>query len=131
MRALRCSAVQPRSCPRGSRKSACCSISKHRLECVVDIGISRLGLVGGLLLSAIVLHAAPAQESNGAGRESALPAPLQSKALVDRYCVTCHSQRLKTGNLVLQDRDFDHIASDAGVWEKAVRKVRVGMMPPP
>jgi mono/diheme cytochrome c family protein len=47
-----------------------------------------------------------------------------------QYCISCHNERLKTAGLVLDSRDFEHPAADAEVWEKVVRKVQVGMMPP-
>ncbi len=62
---------------------------------------------------------------------AASPAPTQShKATLDRYCVTCHSDRLKTAGLTLESIDTANIAGAPDVWEKVVRKVRVGMMPP-
>lgn len=54
----------------------------------------------------------------------------QQKALLKQYCVTCHNQRAKTGGLELDKLDLGHVAGDAEVWEKVVRKVRAGMMPP-
>ncbi|HWV93712.1 MAG TPA: DUF1592 domain-containing protein, partial [Vicinamibacterales bacterium] len=62
---------------------------------------------------------------------AASPAPTQShRATLDRYCVTCHSDRLKTAGLTLESIDTANIAGAPDVWEKVVRKVRVGMMPP-
>ena len=52
------------------------------------------------------------------------------KALMDQYCVTCHNERLKTGGLALDSLKPDRIAADAETWEKIVRKVRAGLMPP-
>ncbi|MGH9594048.1 MAG: DUF1587 domain-containing protein, partial [Bryobacteraceae bacterium] len=57
--------------------------------------------------------------------------PASQKALLDKYCVTCHNQRLKTANLTFDTMDLAHPSSDAQVWERAVRKLRGGMMPPP
>ncbi len=57
-------------------------------------------------------------------------APSSQKALVDKYCVTCHNQRLKTANLMLDSVSVDQVASNADLWEKVVRKVRGGSMPP-
>jgi len=62
-----------------------------------------------------------------------VPAPVpdvNAKAVVDQYCVTCHNARLKTGGLVLQDFDFEHLADHAQVAETVVRKLRAGLMPP-
>ena len=54
------------------------------------------------------------------------------RALVDKYCVSCHNARLKTGGLVLDKdaADLAGVASHADVWEKVVRKLHGRMMPP-
>ncbi|HYR90076.1 MAG TPA: DUF1592 domain-containing protein [Terriglobia bacterium] len=54
----------------------------------------------------------------------------EQRALVDKYCVTCHNQRTKTGGLVLENMDLARVSEGAEVWEKVIRKVRGGMMPP-
>jgi len=61
-----------------------------------------------------------------AGRAAAEPS-----ATVNRYCVTCHNQRLKTAKLELDTLDLTHPEKDALTWERAIRKLRGGMMPPP
>ena len=53
------------------------------------------------------------------------------RAMLDHYCVTCHNQKLKTANLTFDTMDLTHVGKDAAVWERAVRKLRGGMMPPP
>ena len=55
----------------------------------------------------------------------------QARALLDKYCVTCHNARLKTANLTFDKMDLSQVAGDGAVWERAVRKLRGGMMPPP
>src|SRR5437773_4185362 len=55
------------------------------------------------------------------------PAP---RPLIDQYCVTCHNQRVKTAGLMLDKMDPAHVAQDREAWEKVVRKLRAGMMPP-
>ena len=49
---------------------------------------------------------------------------------VATYCVTCHNDKLKTGGLALDRPDLADVAAHADVWEKVIRKVRTGMMPP-
>jgi hypothetical protein len=51
--------------------------------------------------------------------------------MLDRYCVTCHNQRLVTAGLKLDDADVANPGAGAEMWEKVVRKLRTGMMPPP
>ncbi|MBM4409257.1 MAG: DUF1587 domain-containing protein, partial [Chloroflexi bacterium] len=50
---------------------------------------------------------------------------------LERYCLTCHNQRLRTAGLTLDDADVDRAGQHAEVWEKVVRKLRTGSMPPP
>src|SRR5580700_6125671 len=52
------------------------------------------------------------------------------RAVLDKYCVTCHNQRLKTGGLTLDNVDLAKVPAQAEVWEKVVRKLRSGTMPP-
>jgi hypothetical protein len=61
----------------------------------------------------------------------AVRAGAEPSATVNRYCVTCHNQRLKTAKLELDTLDLAHPEKDALVWERAIRKLRGGMMPPP
>jgi mono/diheme cytochrome c family protein len=52
------------------------------------------------------------------------------RAVVQRYCQTCHNARTKAGGLQLDQLDADHPDRDPQSWEKVVRKLRTGMMPP-
>ena len=54
------------------------------------------------------------------------------RALLDQYCVGCHNQGVLSGGLSLEAEviDLTDIAEDAEVWEKVVRKLRAGAMPP-
>ncbi len=73
----------------------------------------------------LALMAAPQQDGD------APPAANPNRALVDRYCVTCHNQRLKTAKLELDTLDLAHPEKDGVKWERVIRKLRGGMMPPP
>ena len=53
------------------------------------------------------------------------------RALLDQYCVTCHNERLATAGLLLDESDVEHVGAGADTWEKVVRKLRSGEMPPP
>src|SRR5262249_5266112 len=57
-------------------------------------------------------------------------APVAVRAALDRYCVTCHNQRLKTAGLALDELDPGDAGRHPEVWEKVVRKIRAGVMPP-
>jgi hypothetical protein len=76
---------------------------------------------------------APAPRSTGVVRAAAKPpaaVEAPDPALVKQYCVTCHNQRLKTGGLALDTVDLSHVGADAETWEKVVRKIKTGLMPP-
>jgi hypothetical protein len=72
----------------------------------------------------------------GAGRLWAAPRQpaanevTPQKALIDKYCVSCHNQTARTAGLMLDKMDLGRGPQDAEVWEKAIRKLRGGMMPP-
>jgi hypothetical protein len=65
--------------------------------------------------------------------QSASPPPTTDtrRALLDRYCVTCHNDRLETANLSLQGLDLTKVADRAELWERVIHKLRAGAMPPP
>jgi hypothetical protein len=73
------------------------------------------------LVAASVIVAAPQAQT---------PA-VKHRATLDQYCVTCHNDRLKTSNLSLEHLDFATIGDHPDVWERVVRKLRAGVMPPP
>jgi len=52
------------------------------------------------------------------------------RALVDQYCMSCHSDRLKSGGLALSQLNLDATDQSAEVAEKVIRKLRGGLMPP-
>jgi len=88
-----------------------------------------LFMMRNLLLAALAagtLAAAPQQTVKAAPAD-----PNANKALVNRYCVTCHNQKLRTAKLAFETMDLDHPEKDALTWERAIRKLRGGMMPPP
>ncbi|HTW64374.1 MAG TPA: DUF1592 domain-containing protein [Bryobacteraceae bacterium] len=69
------------------------------------------------LAGAAALHAEPSTSS-------------PQHALINQYCVVCHNQKVKTAGLMLDQADVDHAGQHAEIWEKVVRKLRGGMMPP-
>ena len=80
----------------------------------------------GVLLS---LAACTAALSVALGSQRAAP-PSPHRALLDQYCVTCHNQQAKTAGLMLDKLDPGQAPDNPEVWEKVIRKLRGGMMPP-
>jgi hypothetical protein len=68
------------------------------------------------------------------GRDASASARLvltaEDQAVVKRYCLSCHNDRLKTANLSLEGISTQPIGSAPAVWEKVIRKLRSGAMPP-
>jgi|RhiMethySRZTD1v2_1073278.scaffolds.fasta_scaffold18740_4 mono/diheme cytochrome c family protein len=85
----------------------------------------RRGCVGGLI-AATVWVAAP--DARGVQGTAASPPP--PRAVFDKYCVGCHNQRVKTAGLALDVLDPAQVGVHAEAWEKVVRKLRTGAMPP-
>src|SRR5215475_9656998 len=81
-------------------------------------------LLGGILAVAIlgISQTAPPPTSADATRH---------RATLDQYCVTCHNDRLKTSNLSLEHLDLAAAGDRPEIWERVVRKLRAGVMPPP
>ena len=79
-----------------------------------------------LVLALASVVALPAQTSSQEATSAAA-----SRALLDRYCITCHSERLRPGNLALDTADVGQIGEQAAVWEKVLQKLRTEAMPPP
>ena len=80
------------------------------------------------LLSAgwAVISASTAQDAPAAPTAAAA----NHRAVLDRYCVTCHNQRTKASGLALDGLDVARPSADGEVWEDVARKLRARTMPP-
>jgi len=75
--------------------------------------------------------ARPGNQEPGAGSTPSPAAGTPSRALLDRYCVGCHNQRLVTEGRPAFDRlDLGQVGAHASDLEKIVKKLRSGQMPP-
>jgi mono/diheme cytochrome c family protein len=59
------------------------------------------------------------------------PTTLDARAVLDKYCVTCHNQRLRTAGLSLDGVDITQASATPELWERVIAKLRAGSMPPP
>src|SRR5215471_16808876 len=85
--------------------------------------MNRSGPIGMLLAGFIVLIAVDGVAQTPAAGSS-------EQALLNQYCVTCHNAKTKVAGLALDTMDVEHIGDNAVLWEKVIRKIRTGMMPP-
>jgi cytochrome c551/c552 len=93
----------------------------------------RIGIAATLLLVAGIANVetqAPLDSARSRPQATTTATAPTPQAVVDRYCLTCHNTRLKTGGLTLEGLAVTQAGQQPQVWEKVVRKVRTGMMPP-
>lgn len=62
-------------------------------------------------------------------RKTAVPS-VDVRDVLDNYCIDCHNNGMRKGGLALDTLDFDHVQERPEIWEKVIRKLRAGMMPP-
>jgi hypothetical protein len=60
-----------------------------------------------------------------------LAATVNRDALVNQYCLQCHNTKVKSGGLVLEGFSATNPSTHPEIWEKVVRKLGAGEMPPP
>ncbi len=101
------------------------------------IGCIGIGLTLGASLQASEWNVRQSSTSRPAVRNqpsALIPAAVSpQRAFLDRYCVTCHNQRSKTGQdtgLMLDRIDVAAAGESPQVWEKVVGRIRSGTMPP-
>ena len=101
----------------------------------VKIGLVAASAVSVLLM--LVAQSSPIRASqvqgDGSATRTSATSPATSRALVDRYCVTCHNPRNKAnaGHLDLTTVDLAMPAQHAEIFETVIAKLRAGLMPPP
>jgi mono/diheme cytochrome c family protein len=90
-------------------------------------------LLAGAVLALVVSPAFVQTRVAGqaAGQAAAAADVNRHQAMLNTYCTGCHNSRAKVGGLALDDLDLRAAADDAEVWEKALRKLRGHLMPPP
>src|SRR5262245_52987912 len=89
---------------------------------------------GVLLVAVSYVNTGAARQADAQARSPQVPADQTTatpRAVLDRYCVGCHNERLKTAGLMLDKLDAEHVATSSAQWEKVARKLRTGEMPPP
>jgi mono/diheme cytochrome c family protein len=84
------------------------------------------GLAAVYLGGGYVGAAAPQRQTD----TRSVPAAPAETALVTRYCVTCHNERLQTAGLALNALDIASAGTSPEIWESVVRKLRARAMPP-
>ncbi len=85
-------------------------------------------IFGAMGIALAVAGYLPAAELQSASSSPQAASP--HRALLNRYCVTCHNEKLKTAGLVLSTIHVEDVSAGAETWEKVLRKLQTGAMPP-
>jgi mono/diheme cytochrome c family protein len=88
------------------------------------------GEPGGGTAATPAVKATPQAPAKTEARAAASVPDVNARAVVDKYCITCHNARLKTAGLLLDELDLTHLGDHAEKGEIIVRKLRAGLMPP-
>jgi hypothetical protein len=86
-------------------------------------------LIGSGALVLLAGFGAPVAAAQQA-RADASPASDDYGAVLQKYCTTCHNERLRTAGLTLEGLDVRHPEARVDVWEKIIQKLRSRTMPP-
>ncbi len=93
-------------------------------------GFSRTASVLFIVLLAVIARSAT-PSADAQQPAAAAPAPASPEAaFLNQYCIGCHNQRAKIGGLALDSLDIAKVGPASETWEKVVKKIRTGMMPP-
>ena len=94
-------------------------------------GVVSAGLATALVAGLAAVPAAAQSAGEEAPPSTAVSSPAtDSRQLLNRYCITCHNERLETAGLNLEAFDVAHVSDGAETWEKVVQKLRTATMPP-
>jgi len=96
--------------------------------------LRRRHVIGAMTLLTLVwltgvsgaMRVAFAQAPSSSASESAAQRPV-----LEKYCFSCHNEKLRTGGVALDTLDMSGVSANAEVWEKVISKLRAGSMPPP
>ena len=92
-----------------------------------------LGAISACSLGFVVYGQTAGQRGQAAPvvKPAAPPAYAAQKAVIEEYCQECHNNKARIGNLSLEELNIARVQDNVKEWEKVVRKLRAGMMPPP
>ena len=88
--------------------------------------IAPLSCLAGLIAASGFMFALEAQQPSA----GAPAPPAAHREVINKYCVSCHNERMKRGALALDTVVALDVGENPEVWEKVVRKVRARQMPP-
>src|SRR5688572_4793300 len=72
----------------------------------------------------------PAQPVAGPAQAAQPGAYEAQRTVLEDYCVECHNKSARIGGLAIDELNIARVQDNVKEWEKIVRKLRAGMMPP-
>ena len=96
----------------------------------VGIGMRQLQVAAPVAGFAIALLTLAQPKPVSAGIQGVPETGIPEQALVNRYCLGCHNDQALRGGLSLEDASLAKIAGHEALWERVLRKLRAGAMPP-
>ena len=87
-------------------------------------------MAGTALSMVLAVSGQTPQRTAQPGAAPAAKAVAAQQAIFDEYCMECHSKSARNGNLSIEDLNLSNVADHRKEWEKIVKKLRAGMMPP-
>jgi cytochrome c551/c552 len=84
-----------------------------------------------LQLSLVVFISGVAILYSGLSSQAQRANILAQRTLIEENCVGCHNQKSNTAGVSLENLNYDNVGENAALWERVLRKVRTGQMPPP
>jgi mono/diheme cytochrome c family protein len=79
----------------------------------------------------VLMTSVAAWQNRAIGQSPAATESDPQRAMLNTYCVGCHNTRVRTGGIAFDALDPQTAADNAQTWEKALRKLRGRLMPPP
>jgi len=101
-----------------------CNNNDRRIDLPMKIRL----LLGSVTITAMVLAF---QQGQGQPERGGEAGPTTARSLLNQYCVGCHNDRAKVANFSLEKVDLAGVSDHPEIWERVIRKMRAGMMPPP
>jgi Protein of unknown function (DUF1592)/Protein of unknown function (DUF1588)/Protein of unknown function (DUF1585)/Protein of unknown function (DUF1587)/Protein of unknown function (DUF1595) len=92
--------------------------------------LSKRDFPAAVVAVCVTLLSATAAVCLGAMPTEQAPPPPKHWGVLDQYCVKCHNTEDWAGGVAFDALSPAEIPTDAQTWEKAIRKLRTGMMPP-
>ena len=89
----------------------------------IHVAASIAGFAATLLSTALPTSA-------NARPQETLEAESHGQALVNRYCLSCHNNQALRGGLSLEETPLTQLTGNEALWERVLRKLRAGAMPP-